>query len=466
VVVGGGLAGLAAARVLAAHVARVTLVERDRLPAGPARRPGVPQAAHVHNLLARGRRALEGLFPGLDAELAAAGAPAVDWTADARWYYFGGWRPRFPSGIVSRTCTRPLLEWAVRRRLLAAGGGRVTVLEGHAATGLVPGRAGRGGPAVAGVRLTPHGGRSGGAGDDRGPAAAAGEAGVGPVELAADLVVDASGRDSRAPEWLAALGYGRAPETTVDSFLGYASRLYAPPAGARHDWRTTIVAATPPARARAGGIVPVEGGRWLVTLAGAARDYPPTDEAGFLAFLASLPVPDLADALRGATPLSPVAGYRRTANRWRHYERLPRWPAGFAVTGDAACAFNPVYGQGMTVAALGALALDASLRAAGGADPSAARRFRRRLARAVRLPWLMATGEDFRYPTTAGRRPGPAAAVLHRYLDGVLLAAAEHPAAHRAFLAVTHLLESPAALLHPAVALPALAALARGRPGR
>jgi hypothetical protein len=78
----------------------------------------------------------------------------------------------------------------------------------------------------------------------------------------------------------------------------------------------------------------------------------------------------------------------------------------------------------------------------------------------------MATGEDFRYPTTAGRRPGPAAAALHRYLDGALLAAAEHPAAHRAFLAVTHLLGSPAALLHPAVALPALAALARGRPGR
>jgi 2-polyprenyl-6-methoxyphenol hydroxylase-like FAD-dependent oxidoreductase len=184
------------------------------------------------------------------------------------------------------------------------------------------------------------------------------------AEVGADLVVDASGRGSRAPDWLAALGYPRPPETTVKAFLGYASRWYTTPPGWTADWQVLTVVATPPAGKRGGIIQTIDGHQWVVTLAGAARDHPPTDEEGFRTFARSLPSPELYQAIQQAEPISPIRGDRRTENRLRHYDRPGRWPAGFLVLGDAVCSLNPVYAQGMTVAALGALVLDRSLRRA------------------------------------------------------------------------------------------------------
>jgi 2-polyprenyl-6-methoxyphenol hydroxylase-like FAD-dependent oxidoreductase len=198
VVVGGSMTGLLAARVLLDHFDRVTVVERDRYPAGPAARPGVPQGRHTHLLLARGRALLEALFPGLDEELAAAGAPLLDWTADCRYFSFGGWKPVFRSGHTSRTCSRELLDWVVHRRL--AGRARLRLLDGHEVTGLLGD-----GRRIAGVSIRPRPG-----GDPTatpGGTAPADRRPLDPAMLAADLVVDASGRGSRTPEWLTALGY-------------------------------------------------------------------------------------------------------------------------------------------------------------------------------------------------------------------------------------------------------------------
>ena len=271
VVIGAGIAGLLTARVLGDHFDVVTVVERDRLPeAEPLPRAGAPQAGHVHGLLARGHAILERLFPGIDAELAAAGAPLVDWTQDCRWFTFGGWKPRFSSGIIARTVSRDQLEWTIRHRVEAME--RVMVLEQQEVQALL---AAPGGGGVAGLLL-----RRRGDSDDA------------MAEVGADLVVDASGRGSRAPDWLAALGYPRPPETTVNAFLGYASRWYAPPSGWTADWQVLAMLATPPAGKRGGIIQTVEGNRWVVTLAGAAHDYPPTDEEGFRAFARSLPSPE------------------------------------------------------------------------------------------------------------------------------------------------------------------------------
>jgi 2-polyprenyl-6-methoxyphenol hydroxylase-like FAD-dependent oxidoreductase len=413
-VTGGGIAGLLAARVLADHVARVTVVERDALPAEPAGRTGTPQARHVHVMLTRGQAVLERLFPGLEAELAAAGAVQIDWTADTAWLTPAGWGCRFPSHLRTFASSRDLLEWLMRRRLAADP--RISFLAGHEVVGLL--RADDG-------ATTP---------------------------LPADLVVDAGGRGSRAPAWLAEIGYTAPAETVVNAFLGYTSRLYARPARCSGDWKALYLQSQPPRRLRGGVILPIEGERWLVTLVGAGRDYPPADAAGFLEFARSLASPALYEAIREATPLAPLATYRATENRVRHFERLARWPDGFIVAGDAACAFNPVYGQGMTTAALGAATLDECLRAAeraGGDWRGLARRFQRALARRNQTPWLLATGADFRTPRTVGRRPGGLARLSLRYFDRVLARAAHDPAVRLTLMEVLHLIKPPAALFQP-----------------
>jgi 2-polyprenyl-6-methoxyphenol hydroxylase-like FAD-dependent oxidoreductase len=377
----------------------------------------------------------------------------VRWPAEVLLLGAAGWGRRFADGLDLLLASRELIEWCVRRRVAALHA--VQLLEGCEATGLAwsADRA-----VVSGVRLR-HRGRAGDSPDAL------------PV-LPADLVVDASGRDSHAAAWLLEAGYGPTPELRINAHLGYASRYLAvPPAAAALDWRGMLYLATPE-HPRGGALFPIEGRRWLVTLSGYARTYPPTDEAGFLDYARGLRSPVLYEALRRAEPLSPIRGYRRTENQWRRFERQPRWPERFVVTGDAVCAFNPVYGQGMTAAAQAAEVLDRCLREHSlrehnphrlrGYAAGMARRFQQQLARADAAIWLLATGEDMRYPATEGARPGASARLVHRYLNRVLAAATWHPVVSKTFLEVAHLLRPPAALFHPRVLLPAL--VGRGAP--
>jgi 2-polyprenyl-6-methoxyphenol hydroxylase-like FAD-dependent oxidoreductase len=446
VVVGAGLAGLVAARVLADYFARVTVIDRDHLPARPAPRAGVPQSRHIHILLARGMALLDQLFPGLEGELVAAGAVPIDFPGDALWLSPAGWSQRFRPGLRLVSCTRPLLEWTVRRRLAAAT--TVSFLEGREATGLT---ADDDKTAVTGVRLRarPHP-----------PAAAAADR-----ILPAALVIDASGRNSPTPEWLGELGYPAPPETTINPFLGYATRAYARPQDATGDWRLLYVQANPPQMGRMGLLLPVEGDRWMVGLAGAGRDYPPTDEAGFLQFAASLRSPIIHDAIRHARPLSAIHGYRQTDNRWRHYEQAQRWPERLIVLGDAACTFNPIYGQGLTMAALAGVTLNQCLQAHRHSQPPGdlaglARRTHRALAHTAAAVWLLATGEDLRYPTTEGARPTLRTRLMHRYLNRLGPVATANRTVNAAFLEVANLVQPPTALFRPSVLL----AVLRGAP--
>jgi 2-polyprenyl-6-methoxyphenol hydroxylase-like FAD-dependent oxidoreductase len=456
IVIGASIAGLLAARVLTDHFDRVTIIERDHLPQGPEFRAAVPQARHIHVLLVRGQRVLESLLPGLENELTLAGATSIDWAADTWWFNFGAWKPHFPSELTSYLCSRELLEWTIRRRV--ASSSKIHWLTECDVTGLLTDE---NNARVMGVRL--HA-RTGGGGQLNSQA----EAIENPQELHADLVVNASGRDSRAAEWLASLGYPSPKETGVNSFLGYASCCYRRPTERQPEWKALIVSATPPDSSRGAVLVPLEGDRWLVTLAGAARDYPPIDEAGFLEFVRSLPTPVLYEAIQDASAVTSISGYRRTENIRRYYEQLPRFLEGLITLGDAVCAFNPVYGQGMTVAALGANALDAclreqrDLRPTGGLD-GLAKRFQKKLGRVVATPWLLAIGEDCRYPTTEGAKPPLATRVLRPYLDQLLVTAAEKPDAHRAFLQVVHLVKPPTTLLHISILAPVLSQIVRRR---
>jgi len=420
IVVGGSLAGLAAAAALAPRCGGVTLVERDRLPARPGRRPGTPQAAHVHILLRRGQDELERLLPGLGAELVRDGAEAIDPAADLMWRTPYGWAPRFPTRLSKLACSRDLVEWCVRKRLLERFP-HVEVLDGTVASEPVAD-----GGRVVGLRVRSAGGER---------------------VLRGDLLVDAAGRGSAAPDWLVALGAGRPEETVVDPHMGYASRLYRRPRPGP-EWRALYVQPATPRETRYGVVFPVEGDRWLVSLGGAAGDFPPTDEEGFARFARDLPTPRLADAIRDAEPLSRVAGYRGAANRLRHLERLRRWPPGLVVVGDAVATFTPVYGQGMTVAALGAATLADCVDAGGG---QMERRFQSRLAALVKLPWSLATGEDLRFPSTTGAPPGLVGVAARRWADAVVRASLDDPGLRSVFLELQHMLRGPEVLLRPDV---------------
>jgi 2-polyprenyl-6-methoxyphenol hydroxylase-like FAD-dependent oxidoreductase len=433
IVIGGSLAGLLAARVLTDHFERVTVIERDRYPVGPDARKGVPQARHAHVLLGRGQQILRELFPGLAEEMESAGVPVVDPAGDIAWLTPAGWSIRFRSSLAMLSASRDLLEWSIRRRVAALP--RIQILEDTDVSGLVPAASGRG---ICGALIhRRHPGEGEPSGDQR---------------LDADLVVDASGRGSHAPRWLTALGYAAPEETVVDSFLGYASRLYRCPGSLPAHWKAVYLQSKPPGGTRGGLILPVEGNRWLVTLSGRGGDYPPTDEAGFVAFARSLASPIIHEAFQGAEPLSAIVGYRGTANRLRHFERLERWPEGFVVLGDASCAFNPVYGQGMTTAALGAVTLGECLRQhAQRHSEGMAMEFQRQLAQVNTTPWLLATGEDYRYPTTVGGRPGWFTRLLHRYVDRVVKLGRDHASVQLTFLQVLHLLKPPSALFRPGI---------------
>ncbi|MBN9517861.1 FAD-dependent monooxygenase [bacterium] len=439
VVVGGSVAGLLAARALADHFDRVTVLDRDRLPNGPDPRKGTPQARHIHVLLTAGRRVLERLFPGLVQDLVAAGAEDYDAIADLEWISPVGPGVRFPSNTRLLGATRDLIEWGVRSRVAARPNVRV-----------------RSGVDVTGYRLDPAGRRVVGVTvEDR-----MGEWTVADA-LGADLVVDAAGRGSRTPQFLAALGFPRPRETVVNGFLGYASRVVRPPARWAADWKTFHVQCAPPARRRGGVIAAVEGGRWAVTLAGGGTDYPPTDEEGFRDFARSLADPRFAEAYEAAVPLTPIVGTKSTENRVHHYEEMARRPEGLLVTGDAACAFNPVYGQGMSAAAVGAEVLAGCLRKMWPGAAGLAARFQKRLARANSRPWLLATGEDYRYTEAEGPPPGRLVRLAHRYIDRITALAARDPRVRRRFTEVIHLVRPPASLFTPALAARAL--FARGR---
>jgi 2-polyprenyl-6-methoxyphenol hydroxylase-like FAD-dependent oxidoreductase len=425
VVIGASMAGLVAARVLAEHYREVTVLERDRLPAAPGPRNGVPQARHTHVLLVRGRQILEQYFPGIVEELVADGATLFDSTADARFLTPLGWLPRFKTGLSTVSCTRGLLEWHVRRRL--AGCGNVLFVEEVWVTGLIQADGMR---RVNGVSV-----RSRSPGSDR------------PETFFADLVVDASGRDSSTPQWLTRLGRAQPPQKLVNSYVGYSTRIFTRPEGGR-DWLIATIHASPPDATRAAVILPIEGNRWIATMVGYARDYPPTDEAGFMDFARSLRDPIIFEALREAEPLTPIVGYRRTENNMHLYERVDDWPQGLIVVGDAVCCFNPIYGQGMTNAAICATILQDLLR---GTTREFEAEFQKRLARHNSTPWLLATNEDFRFPQTEGERPRGGTRLIQRYIDRLFIASVEDPEIFEAFISVAHLLKGPGYLFRPKV---------------
>jgi 2-polyprenyl-6-methoxyphenol hydroxylase-like FAD-dependent oxidoreductase len=425
VVIGGSIAGLLAARVLSDYYEQVTLVERDALPVSREGRRGVPQGRHTHGLLASGRNVLETLFPGISNELIVAGAVNGDILGDVRWFLEGAYHARFVSGLDGLMMSRPFLEAGLRERVRQLP--NVVFRDNCAISGLAN-ENGR----VTGVET---------------------KEGV----LAANLVVDTSGRGAHSPQWLEAMGYAKPGEERVEVGLNYTTRWFRR-SPAELDGDVAAVIPPTPSGKRGGVLVAQEGGRWTVTLASHFGPAAPAELEGFIEFAKTIPSPHIYEVIRHAEPIGEGVTTRFPASVRRRYEKLDRFPAGYLVMGDAISSFNPVYGQGMSAAALEAMELQAVLRE--GTEKLASRFFRR-VSKLVDIPWSMAVGNDLRMPETVGRR-GFAAKAINAYVAKVHKAAQIDPVVALAFHKAGNLLASPASLFAPRIALRVLWSNLRG----
>ncbi len=439
IVIGSSVAGALAAHVLSEHYERVTIIERDHLPQEAVHRAGVPQGNQSHALLVRGRMIIESMLPGISDELKAAGALEIDHGTEVMALFKTGWAPRIKSGVMALCLSRPLLETAIRRRVLANP--RISIRENCEVTGLLTRDDNK---VVTGVYLRPRDGSQ-------------------PTSLPADLVVDASGRSTRVPEWLEALGYGRPEEEAINAFPGYATRWYEIPENFQSDWTSMLLQPQAPNFKRGGILIPIEGNRWTVTLWGMSEEYPPTDEDAYLEYARSLKTPALYQAIKDAKPISPIYGYRRLENRMNHYERMKAWPEGLMAMGDSYAAFNPTYAQGMTVAAMSAETLAKVLQKANGQTSGIGQRFQKELGKTVAGPWQFTISEDLRWPATQGAKMNGMVRFMHWYVDQVLAMVPEDPEVYATFINLMHVLKGPEALFQPRMIAKVIRYVLRGK---
>ncbi|MCV7421143.1 FAD-binding protein [Mycobacterium yunnanensis] len=424
VVLGASMGGLLAARVLSEFYDRVTVVERDELTDDVAPRRGVPQSRQPHVLMSRCGQIAEELFPGLLDELVADGAHCWDDGDLSRFHvFFGGHLVMrtgsipAPASLITHHASRPFIECHVRRRLRRIP--NVSMLDRHDIVDLTAS-----GGRVTGVVVHRHEDRSA-------------------VELVADVTVDATGRGSRTPVVLQRLGYGRPEEQELAVHVTYSSVLVRIPTGTLREH--TIARLFEPGRPHGFVMFRAEGERWILGAGTLGSVEPPTTQAGIVAFGADWAPEHVLGAARAAEPLGEVCMHRFPANRWRRYDRMVRMPDGLLVLGDAVCSFNPIYGQGMTIASMEALALRDCLR---HGELDLPQRFHRASAKKIRVAWQTAVGSDLALPEIPGPRP-MAARLVNAYVDRVLAAAESDPFVAQEFLRVTGMLATPARLLRP-----------------
>lgn len=419
IVMGASMSGLLAARVLSKHFQRVTLMERDALPSGVENRRGVPQGRHTHGLLASGLRVLEQLFPDFTKQATEEGALPGDVVRDVCWFFEEGNLAQPTSGLNGLLASRPLLENLVRRRVLA-----------------LPNLALEQDCQVDGLLATPDRDRITGVSCKSGA-------------VSADLVVDCTGRGSKTPQWLETLGYLKPAEERVQVAIAYTTRWFRRQPHQLNGKFGAIVGPTPTGKRGGAMLLQEPGDRWTCTLFGHFGNQAPEDVPGFLEYASTLPSPEIYQTIRDAEPISEASSTRFPHHQRRRYEKLKRFPAGFLVMGDGICSFNPIYGQGMSVAAQEAMELDALL---AESQQDFALRFFERIASVVDIPWSIAVGSDLRIKETVGPR-STATTIINGYIARLQRAAHNDPMLSVAFHNVANLLAPPPTLLHPKMML-------------
>lgn len=425
VVLGGSLSGLLTARVLSNHFANVTIVEKDTVHHEPECRKGQLQTQHLHGLLPSGLDILCNYFPGLLKEIVDCGAKVVDFAESMNWYSHGGYKKTFVLGIDGVSISRPLLEHLVRERVLALF--NIRLLHNTTVKQL---------KASADQQKT-----TGVVTEDK----STGQI----TTLDTDLLVDAMGRGSHTPQWLKEMGYEEIQVSEVKINVGYTTRLYKRDPDDARGKKWMISTPDAPRESRFGGVLPIEENRWIVTVGGWHGDHAPCEERGYLEFVKSLPNANLYDIVSKSEPISKFMTYKFPHSDRRHYEKLHRFPLGYLVLGDAISSFNPIYGQGMTSACLQAVELD-KMMMENIPEEKMAQTYFKRTAKVIDAIWQIATGEDFRFPQTSGKRP-VGINLLNKYLAHVQQAMIRDEVVCGAFLKVMGLLEPPTTLFHPRI---------------
>ncbi|MEU5476811.1 NAD(P)/FAD-dependent oxidoreductase [Streptomyces mirabilis] len=430
VVIGGGMAGMLAAQAVSGFVDEVVIIEPDDLPDVPGPRKGLPQARHIHILMAGGADAANTLLPGVLDRWLEAGAHRHALTSGMVAFSPEGWYRRWkPTGHFLITASRDLLDWVVREQVLKNP--TIKLLSGRRVIGLV-GTDRR----IAGVRHSA----------DRG------EGGPHAEELSADLVIDASGRASRATRWLDGIGIGGIPERALDTGLTYATQIFRAPDGGSDIPVFNVMADSHSGVGRSAALAPIEDGLWIASLGGIQGHEPSRDPDAFLSFALGLRHPLIGQLLHGLEPVTDVAVDRGTRNRRHYFEKAKGWPEGFVALGDSVATYNPVYGQGMSVAAQGALTVQRELERAGGVrSPGLARRIQRKAAGPVEAAWALATAQDIHYTSAHGQTPSLPERLLSAYSSRLSRTATGSAFMADALTDVTSLRKGATRLMRPAV---------------
>lgn len=424
VVIGASMAGLLAARVLSDYFDSVTLIEKDAFPNARENRKGVPQGRHTHVLLERGRRILENYLPGLTDELTKVGAVRIkDVSRNVSWFHSGGFHKHGECEITGLGVSRPTLESSVRNRILALT--NVKIIEDCSVSGLITTEDNK---CVKGVYVNIN----------RNPDEN--------KSMMADLVIDTSGRGSRSSAWLEKMGFPKPMREEVKIGMGYVSCYFKRKPEHIPGLNGIVFLATPPNR-RLGIILAQDKNRWVVTIGGYLGDHAPVDYDGFLNAAKELPSNEIYDVIKNAEPLTDPVAYKFPANLRRYYEKLPEFPDGYIVMGDAVCSFNPIYGQGMTVAAIEAEALDECL-LKNKNNPAAD--FYSRAGKIIDLSWNSAIGSDLGYSEVEGRRT-VMTKFLNWYISRLHIAAHNDASVSIAFLKVINMVAAPPSILNPMI---------------
>ncbi|NSL86161.1 hypothetical protein ECE50_004930 [Chitinophaga sp. Mgbs1] len=426
VVIGGSIAGILSARILADYFESVTIVEKDILPDIPDIRKSVPQAHHVHALAGKSLELIESWFPSITREMVASGAHLIDPMKEMRWYIQGVWFPRCPSDLRTITILRSVLEWNLLRRL-KTDCPRVKILDNAIVQGLMTNKEST---RIVGIEFRNAAGKL--------------------ERIDAVLTIDASGRGSQTPNWLEAIGYERPPETQVEVNVGYTSRIYRESPDSNNDWKSLLIYFTSPDKWRLGAMANVQYDTWVVSLIGYFGDHAPLDEKGYLEFARSLTQPQIFDWLGTATGLSEAKIYKVKNIFWRHYEKLSKYPDGFLVIGDAACNFNPIFGRGITVITSCTEAL--SMYLSGGRKRSMYY-MQRKMVKYIAPSWHLDNIINFSFSQTKGKCP-----LLYPYiwrlLEKLLLCSADNVRISQMFQRIVHMHVGVNVILNPTYLLP------------